>query len=77
MGADNFTFIIGVNPSAEQLPDAPITETGVVPDNIVTTKSLPSAAMLLHFIFFLKTNCSSSGAQPNLEILSIGVGIKG
>src|SRR5690242_847914 len=77
MGADNFTLMMGVNPSAEQVPEAPMTLTGVVPEISVTAKSLPSAAMVLHFMFLRNTNCISSGEQPGFVRLSIGVGSRG
>ena len=59
-GLFNTTLIIFETPFAHEAPKAFRTETGALP---VTIKSLPSGAIELHFIPFLKTSCKVSGAH--------------
>src|SRR5436190_20302929 len=63
--------MISLNPSV-QSPEADITVTGVGP---VTKKLVPLAAIVLQLIFLLKCNFISSGAQPTLATLSMGMGV--
>src|SRR5688572_7142107 len=73
MGADNCIKIEVVTPFT-QLPEAPVTVTGVEP---VTVKSLPLGEMELQLMGLRKISSSLSGAQVTGFILSIGVGCTG
>src|SRR6187431_1520462 len=74
MGVEKFTLTTLLSPSVLQMPVAPETVTAEVP---VIIKSLPSGAIELHKIGSLNTSSKPVGAHPNLERLSIGVGVNG